>query len=63
MERALNLREAAERLNVHPETLKRWIVMGEGPKTFIKPSTKRPTYRIKVSDLETFMNRNSRGGR
>jgi excisionase family DNA binding protein len=58
----LTLRQAAKRLNVHHATLRRWIIDGEGPHTFVKPGRARSTYRITIQSLEDFIRRNSRGG-
>ncbi len=58
--KALSLRLAAIRLNVHHATLRRWIIDGEGPRTFIKRG-RRATYRITHADLEAFIERNSKG--
>ena len=62
MPHALSLRQAAQRLNVHHATLRRWIKDGEGPKAFVKHG-RRSTYRILVNDLEAFIQKHSRGGR
>lgn len=58
-----SLRQAAKRLDVHHATLRRWILMGDGPKALVKPNGKRATYRILEADLIAFMNRFSKGGK
>ena len=58
-----SLTQAAKQLNVHHSTLRRWIMLGEGPKTLIKPNGKRSTYRITDDELRKFIERYSRGGR
>lgn len=57
-----SLRQAAKQLGVHHTTLRRWIQMGQGPKTLIKRNAKRSTFRISAKELEDFVRRNSRGG-
>jgi excisionase family DNA binding protein len=58
---ALSLRQAAKRIGVHPSTLLRWVVDGEGPRTFIKVG-RRSVYRIATKDLQQFIDQRSRGG-
>jgi excisionase family DNA binding protein len=58
-----SLRQAAKRLDVHHATLRRWILMGEGPKAMVKPNGKRSTYRITEADLQEFIERLSKGGK
>jgi excisionase family DNA binding protein len=58
--KALSLRQAAKQLNVHHATLRRWIIDGEGPRAFIKRG-RRSTYRITATDLDAFIDRNSKG--
>jgi len=60
--KALSLREAAKHVGVHHATLARWIRDGEGPRAFIK-SGRRTVIRIQQIDLDSFIRRNSRGGR
>jgi excisionase family DNA binding protein len=62
MTKALSLQQAAQRIGVHRTTLRRWIVLGEGPRTFIK-NGRRSTYRIAVADLDAFVGRSSKGGK
>jgi excisionase family DNA binding protein len=59
---ALSIRRAAKVVGVHHTTLARWIRDGEGPKAFIKRG-RRNVIRIQQDDLDTFIRRNSRGGR
>jgi excisionase family DNA binding protein len=61
--KALSLRQAAARLNIHHATLRRWIHDGEGPRAFVKQGIRRSTYRIVGSDLQNFIDRNSKGGK
>ena len=58
-----SLRQAAQRLGVHHVTLRRWIASGEGPRALIKPNARRATIRIAEADLNTFIQRYSRGGK
>lgn len=60
--KTLTLRKAAKVLGVHHATLGRWIRDGEGPRAFIKRG-RRTCIRIQQIDLDTFIRRNSRGGR
>lgn len=63
--RGLSCRQAAMRIGVGPQTLQRWIDLGEGPRAFIKvhpvKGGTRRTIRIMPEDLERFINANSKG--
>lgn len=50
--RLLSTSEAAQRLNVHEQTLRTWVRKGEGPRA-IRLSANRVKYR--VSDLDAFI--------
>ena len=55
MSEILSTREAALRLGVTPQTIARWIRQGAFPNVFkLNPNAHRPTYRIPISDIETF---------
>jgi excisionase family DNA binding protein len=51
-ERWLTVAQAAEILQIHPETLRGWLRSGRIPATLL---SRRAGYRIRVSDLEAFL--------
>jgi excisionase family DNA binding protein len=48
----LTVAQAAEILQVHPETLREWLRADRIPATLL---SRRAGYRIRASDLETFL--------
>ncbi len=60
--KALSLRKAALKLGIHHNTLKKWIVDGEGPKAFVKPGVHRDVIRIMPEELDRYIRVNSLGG-
>ena len=58
-ERWLTVAQAAEVLQVHPETLREWLRMERIPATLL---SRRAGYRIRASDLEAFLS-GSDGGK
>lgn len=61
--KAFSLRQAAQKINIHHVTLRRWIRDGEGPRAFVKRGRRRSTYRILPSDLDAFLRKHTRGGK
>jgi excisionase family DNA binding protein len=51
-ERWLTVAQAADVLQVHPETLRDWLRAGRLPATLL---SRRAGYRIRASDLEAFL--------
>jgi excisionase family DNA binding protein len=51
-ERWLTVAQAAEILQIHPETLREWLRSGRIPATLL---SRRAGYRIRASDLEAFL--------
>jgi excisionase family DNA binding protein len=51
-ERWLTVAQAAEVLQVHPETLREWLRTERIPATLL---SRRAGYRIRASDLEAFL--------
>lgn len=57
-ERWLTVAQAAEVLQVHPETLREWLRTGRIPGTLL---SRRAGYRIRASDLEAVLSRGMGG--
>jgi excisionase family DNA binding protein len=51
-ERWLTVAQAADVLQVHPETLREWLRMERIPATLL---SRRAGYRIRASDLQAFL--------
>jgi excisionase family DNA binding protein len=58
-EQWLTVEQVAERLQVHIETVRRWIRSGDLPSVRLG---RRAGYRIKAADLEAFLDRQYRRG-
>jgi excisionase family DNA binding protein len=56
-EQWLTVAQAAEILQVHPETLREWLRAGRIPATLL---SRRAGYRIRASDLEAFLSGGAR---
>jgi excisionase family DNA binding protein len=50
----LTVAQAADILQIHPETLREWLRSGRIPATLL---SRRAGYRIRASDLEAFLSR------
>lgn len=48
----LTVAQAADILQIHPETLREWLRAGRIPATLL---SRRAGYRIRASDLEAFL--------
>jgi predicted site-specific integrase-resolvase len=53
----LTTREAAERLALHPDTLKRWRAEGRGPAAIevTPPTSARPVWRYRAEDVDAWI--------
>jgi excisionase family DNA binding protein len=54
----LTVAQAADILQVHPETLREWLRGGRIPATLL---SRRAGYRIRAGDLEAFLSGEARG--
>lgn len=60
-EQKLSVTEVAERLGVHPRTIRRWIQSGEFPNARRVRPIRRSPFRIPMSDVIAFEARRDSG--